>query len=106
VSRVWLFSLLLASGLVGAVGIDPTQPPTNLRPLAAEAGRVQAVLALQGILRGARGSRAVIDGAALRVGDEYAGARVLTIYPQSVLIEHQGQRQLLRLADPVMQPSR
>jgi thiol:disulfide interchange protein DsbD len=35
-----------------------------------------------------------------------ADARVLAIHAHSVLIERQGQRVLLRLAEPVLQPSR
>ena len=61
---------------------------------------------LQSVLRTAQGSRAVIDGQSLQVGEEYAGIRVLAIYPQAVLIERREQRQLLRLAEPVLQPSR
>lgn len=102
-NRILMFGLLLCSGLAAAA-LDPTQPPVGLLP--ASAGAVQAPLTLQSIVRGAQGSRAVIDGASLRVGDEHAGARVLAIHPQAVLIERQGQRELLRLAEPVMQPSR
>ncbi len=89
-----------------AVAIDPTQPPANLLPAASTGDTAPAALVLQSILRGAQGSRAVISGEALRVGDERAGARVLAIYPQAVLIERQGQRELLRLAEPVMKTSR
>lgn len=99
-----LFGLLLCSTAAGAALIDPTQPPANLRPAAQD--EKAPALVLQAILRGAQGSRAVIAGRALRVGEEHAGARVLAIHPQSVLIERQGQRELLRLAEPVLQPSR
>ncbi|WP_256203100.1 general secretion pathway protein GspB [Pseudomonas sp. ML96] len=102
-SRTLLLSLLLGCGLAQAA-VDPTQPPANLRPASAE--HAPAALELQAILRGAHGSRAVIDGQTLRVGEEHAGLRVLAIHPQSVLIERQGQRELLRLAEPVMKPSR
>lgn len=101
-----LFGLLLASGLVKAVGLDPTQPPANLLLVPADSAQSAVAPVLQGVLRGAQGSQAMIGGALLRVGDEHAGARVLAIHPQSVLIERQGQRQLLRLVEPVMQPSR
>lgn len=103
VFRALMFGLLLCSG-PAAAALDPTQPPEGLSPVTA--GEVQAQLVLQAILRSAQGSRAVIDGVSLRVGDEHAGARVLAIHPQVVLIERQGQRELLRLAEPVMQPSR
>ncbi len=99
-------SLLLVSGLAGAMGVDPTQPPAHRLPLAADAAGAAGTPSLQGILRGAQGSRALIGGAALGVGQEHGGARVLAIHAQSVLVEHQGQRLLLRLAESVMQPSR
>ena len=83
-SRSLLFSLLLGCSLVQAA-VDPTQPPANLRPPTASP-EAPAALVLQAILRGAQGSRAVIDGQALRVGEEHAGLRVLAIHPHSVLI--------------------
>ena len=103
---VFCLTLLLVAGLASARGIDPTQPPANLLPAEGEAAQSEAMPRLQSVLRGARGSRAVIDGQNLKVGDEYAGVRVLAIYPQAVLIERREQRQLLRLAEPVLQPSR
>lgn len=106
-SRVLLLSLLLGGSLVQAApAVDPTQPPAELLPAASGAGEAPAPLVLQAILRGAQGSRAVIGGNSLRVGEEHAGARVLAIHAQSVLIERQGQQQLLRLAEPVVKPSR
>lgn len=65
------FSLLLCSGFASAAAIDPTQPPANLRP-AAQDDKAPAPV-LQAILRSAQGSRAVIAGRALRVGEEHAG---------------------------------
>jgi len=106
VSRTWYLSLLLVSGLACAQGIDPTQPPANLLPAEGDAAPSESLPTLQSVLRTAKGSRAVIDGQSLKVGDEYAGTRVLAISPQAVLIERREQRQLLRLAEPVLQPSR
>lgn len=63
-------------------------------------------MALQAILLGPGTSRAVIDGQTVRVNDRHGDVRVVAIYPHAVLIERQGQRALLRLADPVMKPSR
>lgn len=103
-SRSLFFSLLLASLTVQAA-VDPTQPPADLRPAAAGT-TAPAALNLQAILRGGQGSRAVIDGQTLRVGESHAGLRVLAIHSHSVLIERQGQQQLLRLAQPVVKPSR
>lgn len=102
-SRTLLLLLLLGCAAARAA-VDPTQPPANLRPPSASAA--QAALVLQAILRGAQGSRAVIDGHSLRAGEERDGLRVLAIYPNSVLIERQGQRELLHLAEPVVKPSR
>ncbi|WP_328803677.1 type II secretion system protein N [Aquipseudomonas ullengensis] len=99
-----VLGLLLGSAGVLAQPIDPTQPPVNLRP--ATTADAPAALQLQAIFHGAYGSRAVISGQRLRTGEEIAGARLVAIYPSSVLIERQGQRELLRLAEPVMKPSR
>jgi len=99
--------LLVCSGLAGAA-LDPTQPPANLSSANGGAASDNAVapLVLQAVLSDAQGRRAMIGGEVLRVGDQHAGARVLSIHAQSVLIERQSVRQLLRLAEPVMQPSR
>lgn len=107
VFRVVFFALLISSvARAEPVGLDPTLPPSALLPSAPldEAG--SRPLMLQAIVRGAQGSRAVIGGQSLRVGDRYADAQVLAIHAHSVLIERQGQHVLLRLAEPVMQPSR
>lgn len=102
-SRILLLTLLL--GCAGAhATVDPTRPPADLLPVAGTAA--PAALQLQAILRGAQGSRAVIDGQTLRVGQEHGGVRVLAIQPHAVLIERQGQRELLRLVEPVIKPSR
>lgn len=98
-------ALLLVAAPTLATPIDPTQPPAGLRAPSADVAGSTA-LQLQAIVRGAQSSRALIDGQSLRVGHEYAGLRVLAIHSQSVLIERQGQRQLLRLTQPVLQPSR
>lgn len=106
-SRLLLLSLLLGGALVQAApAIDPTQPPADLLPATSSNGEAPAPLVLQSILRGAQGSRVVIGGNSLRVGEEQAGVRVLAIHAHSVLIERQGQQQLLRLAEPVVKPSR
>ncbi|MEB0039936.1 MULTISPECIES: Type II secretory pathway component [unclassified Pseudomonas] len=107
-----MFKLLILSALLYSataqaspqVPIDPTQPParfTAVRP-----GEQVHIPVLQEILLGAHGSRAVIDGQTLHVGDKHADARVLAIYPQTVLIERDGKREYLRLVNPVLQPSR
>lgn len=107
VYRALLFSLLFCTSITFAAnpGRDPTLPPQNLLP-ATVAASDSAPMVLQAVVRGAKGSQAMIAGQTLRVGDTVADARVLAIYAHSVLIERQGQRQLLRLAEPVMQPSR
>ncbi|PTS82478.1 Type II secretory pathway component [Pseudomonas sp. HMWF032] len=95
---------MISAAALADPGVDPTQPPRDLLPAATASGN--SPLILQAIVRGAQGSRAVIDGQNLRVGERHADVRVLAIHAQSVLIERQGQQQLLRLAEPVMQPSR
>ncbi len=102
-SRILIFGLLIGS-LAAQAAVDPTQPPLDQQPSVTE--NAAAAPGLQAILRGIQGSRAVIDGQSLRVNDVQNGIRVLAIHPQSVLIERLGQRLLLRLAEPVMQPSR
>ena len=99
-----LIIALTQGGNVLAAG-DPTRPPADLLP-AVDATAAPAALQLQAILRGAQGSRAVIDGQTLRVGQEHGGVRILAIQPHAVLIERQGQRELLRLVEPVIKPSR
>ncbi len=103
-SRVLVLALALGCGLAHAAAIDPTQPPAGLR--SAASAETPAAMTLQAILLGPGASRAVIDGKTLRVNDRHGDARVLAIYPHAVLIERQGQRDMLRLADPVMKPSR
>lgn len=103
-SRTLLFALLLGCASAHAT-VDPTRPPADLLP-AVDATAAPAALQLQAILLGAQGSRAVIDGQTLRVGQEHGGVRILAIQPHAVLIERQGQRELLRLVEPVIKPSR
>ena len=61
---------------------------------------------LQAVLRDRQGARAIINGQSLRVGERLADAQVVEIRAQSVLIERQGSREWLRLAAPLVQPSR
>ena len=84
--------------------LDPTQPTTA--PGQAPAAAASAPLVLQAILRGAGGTYAVINGRNLQVGAELADARVVAIYPHAVLLERQGQQELLRLVEPILKPSR
>ncbi|TBV00126.1 Type II secretory pathway component [Stutzerimonas kirkiae] len=93
---------VLASTL--ALARDPTQPPVELTPKGAQAP--PASLQLQAILRSPQVSRAVINGQPLKVGERLGDARVLAIHSHSVLIEREGQRETLRLATPVITPSR
>jgi len=103
VAKTLFLSLLLAGAAEAAR--DPTLPPPSQLPAAA--AEAAAPLRLQAILRTSQGAaQAVIDGQRLRVGEALGGARVLAIYPRSVLIERQGQRQQLRLAEPIVKPSR
>jgi len=102
--KVFLLSLLALSAAAEAAS-DPTLPPSGLLPANAAAA-APTPLHLQAILRTGQTSLAVIDGQRLRVGEEVSGARILAIYPRTVLIEREGQRQQLRLAEPILKPSR
>lgn len=100
-----LCCLLLALAGAAEAARDPTLPPPSQLPAAT--AEAPAPLRLQAILRTSQGAaQAVINGQRLRVGEEVDGARLLAIYPRSVLIERQGQRQPLRLAEPIVKPSR
>lgn len=106
-SLALLVGLLLGASSLAGAALDPTQPPANL-PTASggvASDNVEAPLVLQAVLRGAQGSRVIISGQVLRMGDQYAGARVLNIHRQSVSIERDGTPQLLRLVKPVMKLS-
>jgi MSHA biogenesis protein MshK len=104
VSRVTLrYSLIcLLIGSPAMAALDPTQPPLN----AAVGMAAAQPLVLQAIVRGAGHTRAVINGQRLRVGDSFSGVRVNAIYPHAVLIERNGQQELLRLVEPITKPSR
>ena len=100
----WLISLLIGSPVMAA--LDPTQPPLNAQVGASADGEKAQSLVLQAIVRGAGQTRAVINGRSLRVGDDLSGVRVKAIYPHAVLIERNGQQELLRLVEPITKPSR
>lgn len=100
-SRVFCLLLLLPAW---AYALDPTRPSTTLVSAAAER-QAPAALHLQAIFRSAQSARAVLNGQSLRVGDTLADARVLAINTNSVLIERDGQQQMLRLVAPVITPS-
>ncbi len=99
--------LMLLIGFCGFANaaLDPTQPAPSA-VTSATTGTVEAALVLQSIVRGGRQSQVVINGQSLQVGDEVGGAKLLAIYPNSVVLERQGQQQVLRLAEPILKPSR
>ncbi|WP_152529131.1 Type II secretory pathway component [Stutzerimonas azotifigens] len=104
----WILRALACVWLAAPVAVlaaDPTQPPRRL-PAADAQAEAAVPLKLQAVLRSAAAPRAVINGQSLHVGQTLAGARLLAIYPSAVLIERQGQRELLRLASPIIKPSR
>lgn len=102
--RTLCVCLLLVSASVQAA--DPTRPPAALRaPVANAEAPAAAPLKLQAVFRGAV-AQAVIDGQVVAVGERVGDARVLAIQPGHVLIERQGQRETLRLATPILIPSR
>ena len=85
--------------------LDPTQPAASAAT-AASAGTAETALVLQSIVRGGRQTQAVINGQVLHVGDELGGAKLQAIYSHSVVLERQGQQQVLRLVEPILKPSR
>lgn len=97
--------LLIGLGDFANAALDPTQPAPSAAT-ATTAGTAEATLVLQSIVRGGRYSQAVINGQSLRVGDELGGAKLRAIYPSSVVLERQGQQQVLRLVEPILKPSR
>lgn len=98
-------ALLLSLYAGSLLALDPTQPPRALAPAAADR-QAPVALRLQAVLRGPRSTHAIINGQSLKVGETFADARVLAIHSHSVLIDRAGQQQLLRLAAPVITPSR
>lgn len=99
--------LLLLGGilpLLACAASDPTLPPSSLG-VAGEAVVEQPLPALQAILRGPAGARAVIGGHSLRAGERQGELRLLAIHARSVLVEQQGRRAELRLAEPILRPS-
>jgi MSHA biogenesis protein MshK len=81
--------------------LDPTQPAPSASSSGA-GGSPQAALVLQSIVRGGRQSQAVINGQSLHIGDELDGAKLSAIYSHSVVLERQGQQQVLRLVEPII----
>lgn len=100
-SRAFCLFLLLPAS---AHALDPTRPPAAFVTAAVER-QAPETLHLQAIFRGAQSARAVLNGQSLRVGETLAEARLLAINTNSVLIERDGQRQLLRLVAPIVTPS-
>ena len=101
---IGLISLLIGSPAMAA--LDPTQPPLDAQVGVTSSDEKAQPLVLQAIVRGAGHTRAVINGQSLRVGDDLSGMRVNAIYPHAVLIERNGQQELLRLVEPITKPSR
>ena len=102
-SRALLSLLALLFCLPALAALDPTQPPQGHVAAPADAAET---LQLQASIRGSHGQRAVINGQSLKVGEQLGSSRLKAIYPRAVLIERQGQQELLRLAEPIVKPSR
>lgn len=98
-------ALLLACSAGAQAALDPTQPPATLRAQA-HTDSVQPTLVLQAIVRSNGQAHAVISGQQVKVGDDLGGARLRAIYAHSVVLERQGQQQVLRLVEPIMKLSR
>ena len=85
--------------------LDPTQPPATMRA-EARTDSAQPALVLQAIMRSNGQAHAVISGQQVKVGDDLGGARLRAIYAHSVVLERQGQQEVLRLVEPIMKLSR
>lgn len=78
---------------------DPTQPPIELKaaplltakPIKKAAGPVQPEFVLQSIMIGPTRKSAVINGAAINVGESIKGATVTSIEPDSVSLSRKGK---------------
>lgn len=83
---------------------DPTRPPAAVTKAIEEAARETAPspVVLQSIIRraGARPA-AIIGGERVELGGEYAGARLVKIAEQEVVLEGPGGRETLRLTPAV-----
>jgi len=98
----WVF----AAGLASFVGVhaetlqDPTKPPAALIHGEAPA----AGPALQSILIAPSHRFAVISGKTVTVGDNYEGAKVISIAENEVILQNGKSRQVMRLY-PVLRKS-
>lgn len=98
--------LLLAFSAGAHAALDPTQPPATMRAEARTDSAQPAPLVLQAIMRSNGQAHAVISGQQVKVGDDLGGARLRAIYAHSVVLERQGQQEVLRLVEPIMKLSR
>lgn len=100
-----VYLVLLLSCSAGAqAALDPTQAPATLSE--AHTDSAQPALVLQAIMRSNGQAHAVISGQQVKVGDDLGGARLRAIYAHSVVLERQGQQEVLRLVEPIMKLSR
>ncbi len=97
--------VLLAFSAGAQAALDPTQPPATMRAQARPES-AQPTLVLQAIMRSNGQAHAVISGQQVKVGDDLGGARLRAIYAHSVVLERQGQQEVLRLVEPIMKLSR
>lgn len=102
--------LLCCAGLAQAAGmVDPTRPPAQMLAPSPEQVAVVAVVGpqLQMILlaSGAGGRKvAVIDGQALREGEQFKGAELLSVTANEVVLGR-GKTQLVLKLSPKLKPS-
>jgi len=92
-----LVTVLTLPALADAV-MDPTQPPTNWRPSAAQGHSGTSVPKLTSILVGRARRVAVIDGVAMKEGQSANGITVVRIDKTSVDARIGGQPVRLELA--------
>lgn len=103
----FFFMALFAAGVANADGeiatLDPTRPIHVVLPTHAESG--EKSLQLQAIFAGAAGSRAVINGRPVVVGDVVDQAKVLAIGAGKVIYIRNGVKGEIVLLPTVLQPA-
>ncbi len=103
-SSALLLSLMVLLGAGGAASaglVDPTRPPTAVggaQPAPEAAPEVEWMLALVKFSPTHRS--AVLNGRVIREGDRVAGARVLRILRDAVILEYRGRQLRVGLQHP------
>jgi len=87
-----MLALSPSAGAEQPLLFDPLRPATTVAVEMSNPAVESALPRLSMIVRNARQHYAVIDGRPLRVGEQWAGYRVLAIHPSSVLLGREGEQ--------------